>query len=195
MKDIVVSKLCKAYGDNKVLNNFDLNISECTITCVMGPSGCGKTTLLNILLGLETADSGEIKNLPQSISAVFQEDRLFEDFSAVSNIKAVNTDKAKATTLIEAMGLAGSEKKPVKELSGGMKRRVAIARALAYEADFVVMDEPFKGLDEKTKGSVIDFVKKALKNKTALIVTHDREEAKRLGAVLVTMNAYGECED
>lgn len=195
MKDIVVSKLCKAYGDNKVLNNFDLNISECTITCVMGPSGCGKTTLLNILLGLETADSGEIKNLPQSISAVFQEDRLFEDFSAVSNIKAVNTDKAKATTLIEAMGLAGSEKKPVKELSGGMKRRVAIARALAYEADFVVMDEPFKGLDEKTKGSVIDFVKKALKNKTALIVTHDREEAKRLGAVLVTMNAYGERED
>lgn len=195
MKDIVVSKLCKAYGDNKVLNNFDLNISECTITCVMGPSGCGKTTLLNILLGLETADSGEIKNLPQSISAVFQEDRLFEDFSAVSNIKAVNTDKAKATTLIEAMGLAGSEKKPVKELSGGMKRRVAIARALAYEADFVVMDEPFKGLDEKTKGFVIDFVKKALKNKTALIVTHDREEAKRLGAVLVTMNAYGERED
>ena len=195
MKDIVVSKLCKAYGDNKVLNNFDLNISECTITCVMGPSGCGKTTLLNILLGLETADSGEIKNLPQSISAVFQEDRLFEDFSAVSNIKAVNTDKAKATTLIEAMGLAGSEKKPVKELSGGMKRRVAIARALAYEADFVVMDEPFKGLDEKTKGSVVDFVKKALKNKTALIVTHDREEAKRLGAVLVTMNAYGERED
>lgn len=195
MKDIVVSKLCKAYGDNKVLNDFDLNISECTITCVMGPSGCGKTTLLNILLGLETADIGEIKNLPQSISAVFQEDRLFEDFSAVSNIKAVNTDKAKATTLIEAMGLAGSEKKPVKELSGGMKRRVAIARALAYEADFVVMDEPFKGLDEKTKGSVIDFVKKALKNKTALIVTHDREEAKRLGAVLVTMNAYGERED
>lgn len=197
MNDIIISNLCKSFGDNCVLNDFRLNIQAGEVSCIMGPSGCGKTTLLNILLGFEKADSGNISGKPEKVSVVFQEDRLFEDFSVLSNIKNALTgcDKERATALIDAMGLKGLENKPVKELSGGMKRRVAIARALAYNAEFVVMDEPFKGLDEKTKGAVIDCVKAELRGKTALIVTHDREEARCMNAVLVMMTADGKREE
>lgn len=191
MNDISIKSLTKSYGENTVLNGVSFDIKAGKTTCIMGPSGCGKTTLINILLGFEKADSGEISGVPERTAVVFQEDRLFEDFTALSNIKAVS-DKNKALNLIAAMGLQGSEKKPVNKLSGGMKRRVAIARALAFDADFVVMDEPFKGLDEKTKHSVISYVKEALCGKNVFLVTHDLQEAEAMDAIVITMNDKGE---
>lgn len=193
MSGICVDNLSKSFGENKVLDGVSLFIPEGKTTCLMGPSGCGKTTLINLLLGLEKADGGTIRGVPSKVSVVFQEDRLFESFTALSNIKAVS-DRETAERLIKAMGLEGSGNKPVSELSGGMKRRVAIARALAYGGELTVMDEPFKGLDEGTKEAVAAYVKDALFGKTALVVTHDINEAKALGAFVVAMSADGKIE-
>ncbi len=190
MSGICIKNVYKSYDGKKVLDGVSLEIPEGRSICLMGPSGCGKTTLLNVLLGLEAADGGSISGVPERTAVVFQEDRLFEDFTVLSNVKAVS-DRETALKLVKALGLAGSEKKPVRELSGGMKRRAAIARCIAFNGDFVVMDEPFKGLDEGTKAKVLALVRSALSGKTALVVTHDAEEAKALSAEVVTMTPNG----
>ena len=182
---IKITNLSKRFGDNKVLDGFSAEIPDGEITCVMGPSGCGKTTLLNIILGLLPADGGSVEGLPKDISAVFQENRLFDDFSVSDNIKAVLPDKKRDVLPgIEAMGLKDFAKAPVSSLSGGMKRRVAILRAIESNSPLVIMDEPFKGLDEKTKEDVISYTLSRLKGRTVIVVTHDPEEAKKLGNIL-----------
>ena len=182
---IKIKDLSKSFGDNIVLKDLSAEFPYGEITCIMGPSGCGKTTLINILMGLLSKDGGSIEGLPESISAVFQENRLFDDFSVADNIKAVLPDK-KANVLpgIEAMGLKDFAAPPVSSLSGGMKRRVAILRALESSSELVIMDEPFKGLDEKTKEEVVAYTLSRLKGRTAIIVTHDPDEAKKLGKIL-----------
>ena len=116
---------------------------------LMGPSGIGKTTLLLLLLGLVSPDSGEITGLPEKVSVIFQEDRLCEDFSALSNVAMVlpRGGEETASALLKALGLEEAMRQPVHTLSGGMKRRVAIARGLAADSPLLLMDEPFKGLD------------------------------------------------
>lgn len=189
MNDIVIEALCKSYGDKKVLENFSAVIKRGETTCIMGQSGCGKTTLLNILMGLEKADSGRLSGLPENMSAVFQEDRLCEEFSALANIKLVtgkNIADTEITRQLELLGIAAKDiNKPVGEYSGGMKRRVAIARALLYPSDIIFLDEPFKGLDAATKQLVINYLKSITKGKTLVIVTHDTEESKKLGGIII----------
>ena len=152
----------------------------------MGESGCGKTTLVNIIMGLEKADAGEISGIPKKIAAVFQDDLLCEDFSAISNVRAVTGNKLSKNDVITALGKLGLTKEdvssPVRELSGGMKRRVAIARALLADSDLVIMDEPFKGLDEDTRRNTAKFVLNETKPKTLVVITHSPEEAELLGA-------------
>ncbi len=182
--DIRIEKLCKSYGENRVLSDFSAVFPEGKTSCVMGASGCGKTTLLRILLGLEKPDSGEILGLPDPISAVFQEDRLAEPFSAVANLSLVTGKRISRDILrahLSALGLSDSLDKPVRELSGGMRRRVAIARAVLYDAPLVLLDEPFKGLDGETKKTVMDYVRESCAGKTVILVTHDEAEAAYLG--------------
>lgn len=182
--DIRIEKLCKSYGENRVLTDFSAVFPEGETSCVMGASGCGKTTLLRLLLGLEKPDGGTILGLPEKISAVFQEDRLAEPFSAEANLALVTGPHVPRETLrsaLSALGLSGSLDKPVRELSGGMRRRVAIARALVYDAPLLLLDEPFKGLDEETKKTVMDYVKAHAAGKTVILVTHDEDEAEYLG--------------
>ena len=190
MKNIEVRDLTKRFGEKRVLEGFSAIFPAGATTCVMGPSGCGKTTLLHILLGLEHADSGSIDGLPPRISAVFQEERLCEDFTAVTNVRLV-TGRAVTDTEIErclaAFGLAGSTRVPVRELSGGMKRRVAIARAVLAEGDLLVLDEPFKGLDEGTRRLVADEVKRRTAGRTVVMVTHDPAEAVMMDASVMEM--------
>ena len=181
MSDIVASGISKAFGEKQVLKDFTLRLREGETVSLMGESGCGKTTLLHILLGLIKPDAGEITGMPEKISAVFQEDRLCEDFSALSNVAMVLSGadrKKKAAEHLAALGLGGNLKTPVRELSGGMKRRVAIARALAADGDLLILDEAFKGLDENTKAAVMRYVKERTAGKTVLAVTHDRSEAE-----------------
>lgn len=186
MSNIIIKNLTKKFNDKTVLDNVDLTAEEGKITCIMAPSGKGKTTLFRIISGLETASSGSVEGVPAKISYVFQEDRLCEDFKAVSNVRFVIGNRLTDEEIEDCLLSLGLEKDslklPVKELSGGMKRRVAIARALLCEYELLILDEPFKGFDEKLKVGVIEYIKKETKGKTVLLVTHDRYEAELLGA-------------
>ncbi len=114
------------------------------------------------------------------ISAVFQEDRLVEHLSAIDNIKMVldkdidEEEIKKQLAMVEMQGALIT--KPTGQLSGGQKRRVAIVRAIMAKSDFICLDEPFKGLDVETKQRVMEYVKRNLHGKTALLITHDMDE-------------------
>jgi NitT/TauT family transport system ATP-binding protein len=171
---------------------------EGKINCFMGPSGIGKTTLINILLGLTAPDSGEVQGIQgKRISVIFQEDRLIEHLDAVKNIKLV-CDRAMPVSIIEQelvkVNLSDYQNKPVKNLSGGMRRRVAVVRAMLAVSDIIIMDEPFKGLDDELKKLVIEYVKQKSAGKTVIIVTHDKEEAHLLNAniILLDKNTEGQ---
>ena len=181
---IHIDKLCKSFGDKEVLSNLCMDIPLGKVTCLMGPSGCGKTTLLRILLGLESADKGEIIGLPRTLRCLFQEDRLCEDFSARSNIRiaAPHLSPSQIDAHLAALGLQGEEKAPVRTLSGGMKRRVALARAVAAPSDMLLLDEPFKGLDESAASVAADYLLRHQNGRTFLVVTHEKEDIVRLGA-------------
>ena len=192
MKDIVLKNVCKAYGEQKVLEDLSLAFRGGEVTCIQGPSGCGKTTLLRLIAGLEAPDSGTIEGVPDRIACVFQEDRLCEDFGAVSNVRLVTNRTMSAEQIcshLREIGLGDSLDKPVREFSGGMKRRVAIVRAVCYQGDLLILDEPFKGLDEKLRDRVMDYVKKYSAGKTILCVTHDGAEAGYLGGEICELPA------
>lgn len=190
MSDIVVSELTKSFGDYTVLDNVSATFEEGKVTCVMGPSGCGKTTLLRILMGLLSYEKGSIDGVPFFKSAVFQEDRLCESFSAVSNVR-FSCDKRVSDEMILShlalIGLEGDLLKPVGEFSGGMKRRVALVRAILAQSDILFLDEPLKGLDDKTKDNTIQYLKKHINGRTVIMVTHDDEEMKELNAGLLML--------
>ena len=190
--DITLKHINKSFGTLSVLEDFNLTIKEHTITCIMGPSGCGKTTLLHILLGLHSIDSGEITGLDDKVPAVvFQENRLFEQEDAFTNIRAIckrTLTNQQIAVEFDRIGLKDYENKPVSELSGGMKRRVAILRALmAEDCNLILMDEPFKGLDEALKFQVMQYVKEKTQGKTVIFVTHDKEESDALDAQLILL--------
>ena len=183
MRDIVLSGICKSFGETEVLNGFSAIFPAGKIGCITAPSGIGKTMLLRILMGLESLDSGSILGLENvAVSAVFQEDRLCENMTALDNIKLVSPklNDGEISAAMQSAGLIDCEKRIVSELSGGMRRRVAILRAVLFDADLYLLDEPFKGLDADTKSDVIAFIKRKLFGKTVILVTHDPEEAKQM---------------
>ena len=184
--DIKVDHVSKAYGEQQILRDLCCVFPEGKTTCIRGRSGCGKTTLIRLLLGLDIPDKGKIEVISdRKISAVFQEDRLCENLSAASNIRLVCTETITDRELEEAykaVALTEVWQKPVRELSGGMRRRVSILRALLAESDCVIMDEPLRGLDEKTRAKTIDYILKKTEGKTLIFVTHEEKEAVWLKA-------------
>lgn len=186
MKKLLVQDISKRYGDTVVFDRFGCTLYLGEVNALFGASGSGKTTLLRLLMGLEEADEGSLSLFEKvRISSVFQEDRLCNNLSAFSNVKLVVAPSVSSDQIQEALvavGLGDAMHKPARELSGGMKRRVALVRALLATFDLLVLDEPFKGLDELTKQQVIAYAGKWTKDKTVIIVTHDLEEAKLLGA-------------
>lgn len=177
---IELKNVSKSYGENRVLSDISLYVGDSDRLCIMGRSGIGKTTLLRLLTRLEKQDDGEIKNDFRNISVVFQEDRLCEELSALTNVTLVSKDKTRARKLLSSLGLADSIERCVCELSGGMKRRVAIARALACDFDLLLLDEPFRGLDESTKKKVCAVLNEHTKGKALVLITHEREDAELL---------------
>ena len=179
-----IQYLCKSFDGKVVLDHVSLTLESGGTACLMAPSGRGKTTLLRCIAGLERPDSGQITDLPERIAYVFQEDRLCDGFSAVDNIRLV-TGKAlgegEIRRHLEELGLAGSLDQPVRELSGGMRRRVVISRAVCFGADLLLLDEPFKGLDDEARQQTADYILRHRGTAAILCVTHDREDAAALG--------------
>lgn len=183
-----------AYGDRFVLKDISYALETNKRYCLMGPSGCGKTTLLYLVLGLLKPGSGSVCGLPQDTTVVFQENRLFESFSVWENLYAVfprghKPQKSQVIPLLEAMALeAEILDKKAGALSGGMKRRLCLVRALLPGPSFVIMDEPFAGLDLKTKAEVMDGLGAYLGQDTGLIfTTHDPQDAEALQAQILKL--------
>lgn len=182
MDTIQLQNVCKTFDQHPVFINWNQNFKTGMVHVLKGPSGCGKTTLLRMLMGLEIPDSGTITPL-QSYrkAAVFQEDRLCENLSAMQNVLMVVRNQSKKDLLDQLkqdfyqVGLDDMYQK-VSTLSGGMKRRVAILRAMYANADIIFFDEPLKGLDDTTKEKVMLFIKERIKDKTVFWVTHDVDE-------------------
>lgn len=189
MSDLILEHIEKRFGDKIVLRDLSARFPAGACTAIMGPSGCGKTTLLRIILGLERPDGGRVLGRRFPMSAVFQENRLFEDFSALSNLAAVSpkASREEMARHLTALGLGDSLSAPARTLSGGMKRRVAIARAVLAPGEILVLDEPFTGLDRETKGVVLDYLKTHTKGRTLLLVTHDPAEREALAQHLLDM--------
>lgn len=166
----------KCFDDKTVLERFTLKIRPGETVALMGESGSGKSTAGKLLLGILEAEKGEVKR-PKRMGAVFQEDRLCKEFDAAANIAMVTGNRRQAEEALEAAGLSGIKGRPAEALSGGMKRRAAILRALLSDAEVLVLDEPFTGLDAAAKRKVMTYVKEKLKGRNALLITHNEEEA------------------
>lgn len=192
MQDIRIKNVSKTYGEKQVLSQLSKEFPAGETTVIMGVSGCGKTTLLRILLGLEKVDSGKVTGMPERVAVLFQEDRLCEDVSAYENIALVlerkkthaqrDAQKCRIEQEAAQVGITADDlKQNVMKLSGGMRRRIALLRALLYDADCVILDEPFKGLDAATKEIVMQYVKEKVAGRTTFLVTHEQAEADFFG--------------
>ena len=203
-----VRGLNKSFDGKKVLNDLNFDLMEGEFLSILGPSGCGKTTLLRILIGLETADSGEILKGGQDISGlpsdqrgmgiVFQNYALFPNMSVLQNVeyalKLRKETKKQAREIalhtLEQVGLMDQKNKRPNQLSGGQQQRVAIARTLATNPDIILLDEPISALDV-TNREIMKAELKALQKKfnaTMLFITHDQEEAFFLSDRIMVMD-------
>lgn len=191
---ITIKHLTKKYGDLAVFSDFSLEIAEGEILCLMGKSGRGKTTLLRMLMGLEQPDQGSIAGLEgKRISVVFQEDRLLPHFSVRQNLYSVcdgRLQQEHMMRLLTRLGLAEWVDREVSVLSGGMQRRVAICRALLVPCDLLILDEPFRGLDDNTKEMVIKLIREEAKGCTILLSTHDITEGKKMEGKILNLDTF-----
>ncbi|MGI6679194.1 MAG: ATP-binding cassette domain-containing protein [Dehalobacterium sp.] len=172
----------KSFGEKMVLNQLDLSFPDQQTTCILGPSGCGKTTLLHLAAGLLKPDRGTITGFENRRKTfIFQENRLLAWLNGEENITFLGVKKERARAYLEKVGLKEDAQRRPGELSGGMQRRLVIARALAFGGDYYFFDEPLQGLDPRTAGQILTLLKEELQGKTALIITHNPEEAQALG--------------
>lgn len=181
--DINLRGISKSFDGKAVLEDFSAVIKGGEVNCILGASGSGKTTIGRIICSLETPDGGVVEGVEgRRLSVVFQEDRLCDGISSLSNVRFVSgasvQDIEKA---FHDTGLEGVEGQVAGTLSGGQRRRVALVRAVLADCDVLLMDEPFKGLDGKTKARVMKWVKGMTAGKTVILITHDSGEADFMG--------------
>ena len=179
-----------------VLKELNLSIKKDKITVILGRSGCGKTTLLRLIAGLESVSLGEINFKEQAkIGFVFQEPRLMPFLNVYENIvfalKKHEIDEVKIDRLISMIGLNDFKFAAVSQLSGGMSSRVSLARVLAYEANLILMDEPFAALDAFTRASMQAEILKLQTGKTIIFVTHNVDEALYLADEIILLEKGG----
>lgn len=184
--------VAKSFDDQLVFSHLNMRIEEGERICLMAPSGCGKTTLLRMVLGLESYDSGTLINPhTSSMAVVFQEDRLCDALSAVDNVALVCkpgvSRRALRSMLCEVLPDEVLDKQ-VAYLSGGQRRRVALVRAFACDARLLVLDEPFSGLDSTTRSEVAQFMLRHQNNATLLVSTHGEHDHVSLHARVIRLN-------
>lgn len=168
---IRMKNVYKNFGECEVLKDCTADYEPGGIYYLMSPSGSGKTTRLHMLAGLIKPDSGEI-TAPRSVSMVFQEDRLCEDYDAVKNVELVTGDREKAEKALLELLPPDALHKPCAQLSGGMKRRVAVVRAVEAESEALLMDEPFAGLDAGTRERTEGYIDRRRAGRTLIMATH-----------------------
>lgn len=183
---IELRNIHKKFGNTPVVTRFNLTVQPGEMLGMLGPSGIGKSTIMRMIAGLETPDSGYMQIDSSHIGYVFQEARLLPWDTALDNVilplraqglnKKTATDRARL--YLKRMGLFRSEKAYPHQLSGGMRQRVALARAFAINPDILLLDEPFTGLDKQLKGKMKLLLNTLLEaNPIAVIhVTHDPSE-------------------
>ena len=190
---IQLEHITKTYGESVIFRDFSLEIQDGEWIELCGNSGVGKTTLLQMMMGFVCQDQGRILGVPKKISAVFQENRLFETFSVRKNLWLASPKESekKRLEILKAMELFTYADQNVETLSGGQRRRVAIAMMLARNADLYVLDEAFQGLDDEIKEKVMQTVKESLTGKTAIFVTHSESERAFFGGRKVELLLTG----
>lgn len=212
MESIRLEHVNKSFGENPVLDDFSLSVSEGEFLTVIGRSGCGKTTMLKLINGLLTADSGAVyvdgENIAETdlialrrrIGYVIQNKGLFPHMTVEKNITYVpvisgNKNRAELQErTLHLLELVGLEKEMARrypdELSGGQQQRVGLARALAADPKIMLMDEPFGALDEITRQTMQDEILKLQKELklTIVFITHDIWEAVKLGDRVLVMD-------
>lgn len=183
---IKIENLTKKYGDKKIFENFSLEIEKGKTTCVLGESGCGKTTLLNVLSRL-TEFEGQVDEV--NCSLVFQTPNLFPNLTARQNLLLVSSDTDEIDALAKELMVEDKLSSYPKHLSGGEAQRIALIRALIFNADLLLMDEPFSSLDLRIKFHAIEVLKKRFKaqKKTVLMVTHDIKEAVEMADRIIVL--------
>lgn len=203
-----LKNISKKYKDKEILKNITFDIKEGELVCILGPSGCGKTTLLNIIGGFVSDYSGDvflsdenINNIPpekREIATVFQSYGLFTHKNVIDNVSYglkllkidKNTREKRVKEMLEKVGLAGYEKKKIKELSGGEQQRVAIARSMVLNPKLLLLDEPLSNLDVHLRDVMRKEIKRIQKQfgVTMIIVTHDQEDAFKLADRVIVIN-------
>jgi NitT/TauT family transport system ATP-binding protein len=208
---IRVRGLRKAYRKDKqeflAISDASFDVDAGELVALVGPSGCGKTTLLKILAGLQTYDSGEVRigsaahpfDPSRDVGMVFQQPLLLKWRRVLANVLLpteilglpLRESRERARELLQMVGLSGSEDKYPYELSGGMQQRAAIARALIHDPKLILMDEPFGALDALTRErmnlELLAIWKRS--GKTIVFVTHGIAEAVFLGTRVVVLTA------
>lgn len=209
---ITAHQLSRRFADHQALSTISLDIKSGELVALLGPSGCGKTTLLRIIAGLESADSGQVylhgiesTDTPvreRGIGFVFQNYALFPSMSVADNIsfglrmlpraKRPTKQQIRQTVqeLLELIQLEHLGERYPGQLSGGQRQRVALARALAVKPKVLLLDEPFGALDAKVRKELRQWVRTLHKELgiTSVFVTHDQDEAIEVADRIVVMN-------
>ncbi|MBC7251908.1 MAG: ABC transporter ATP-binding protein [Anaerolineae bacterium] len=208
MSLLEVHHLTKYYGAERFPDDISFAVDKGEIVCLLGPSGCGKTTLLRIIAGLETPDSGQVlfegrdlRDVPvhqRNFGLMFQDYALFPHKNVFENVafglRMMHLPRgeieARVREILELVGLSGFERRDVNLLSGGEQQRVALARSLAPRPRLLMLDEPLGSLDRTLRERLMNELRVILKSVgvTALYVTHDQEEAFAVADRVIIMN-------
>lgn len=207
MESLTVKEINKSFDGREALENISFDVYPGEFLSILGPSGCGKTTLLRILIGLLSPDSGElvlngrnITNAPpdkREMGIVFQNYALFENMTVLKNVEYAmrlrpelkSKSRQTALKLLEQVGLSEHTNKYPSQLSGGQMQRVAIACTLALAPSIILLDEPMSALDVATRLSLRAELKRIQRESgtTMIYITHDQEEAFALSDRIMVM--------
>lgn len=204
MAQLEVERVSVAFDGIRVLEDVSLTVPSGRIACLLGPSGCGKTTLFHVVAGLSMPDAGrvvldgrDITGEPGQLAYMLQKDLLLPEKTIVDNVSLPLVlrgvpraqARAEALELFDTFGLSGTAERWPAELSGGMRQRAALLRSYLFSQEFMLLDEPFSALDAFTKAEMhawfLDVAERF--GTTALVVTHDVDEALELADEIFVM--------
>ncbi|MEW6630150.1 MAG: ABC transporter ATP-binding protein [Pseudomonadota bacterium] len=207
MSTVEFSNVCKSFGSTKAVDDASFFFAAGSLVSLLGPSGCGKTSTLRLIAGFERVDKGKVlidgadvgalMPFQRNVGVVFQDYALFPHMSVAQNIEyglrrrhGRLDHSARVREMLQLVQLEGFQERLPSQLSGGQQQRVALARALAPRPEVILLDEPLSALDLQLRQGLRIELKRILAalGITAIVVTHDQEEALGLGDVVVVMN-------